>query len=209
MDRKKATVAAAVAAGGTALGLGIAWLLREIAVPEPDYRVLASDRDFEIRSYPAIRVAETVVHGERSQALDEGYRRLADYLEAKSRPGEAIEMHAPVLQDSGNPMASDPPVFDDSIEGGWRVRFVLPDDAPLPAAPEGVTLTELPARRVGVVAFKGSPSDERLTEEEDRLRGWLARNGEECTRTDPEYAFYNSPMIPPPLRRNEVLLPLT
>lgn len=208
MDRKKAGVAAAVAVGGTALGLGIAWLLREKAAPEPDYRVLASERDFEIRSYPALRVAETVVHGDRSDALERGYALLSDYLDGKSRDGEKIAMHVPVMQDSGNPMASDPPVFDDSIEGGWRVRFVMPE-GPLPAPPEGVKLTELPARRVGVVAFKGGAGDERLAEEEDRLRGWLVRRGEETASTDPEYAFYNSPMIPPPLRRNEILLPLT
>ena len=40
------------------------------------------------------------------------------------------------------------------------------------------------------------------------LRGWLARHGETCATAEPEYAFYNSPMIPPPLRRNEVLLAL-
>ncbi len=43
--------------------------------------------------------------------------------------------------------------------------------------------------------------------QEDRLRGWLARRGD-VSEAEPEYAFYNSPIIPGPLRRNEVWLPL-
>jgi len=47
----------------------------------------------------------------------------------------------------------------------------------------------------------------RLAEHENRLRGWLSRR-EERAEAQAEYAFYNSPMIPPPLRRTEVLIPL-
>jgi hypothetical protein len=118
-------------------------------------------------------------------------------------------MRVPVLQDAGNPMASDPPVFDDAVDGGWRVRLTLPEGGELPMAPDGVTLTEVPARRVGAVTFHGTASDRRLAAEEDRLRGWLARHGENCLAAEAEYAFYNSPMIPPALRRCEVLLPLS
>ena len=44
--------------------------------------------------------------------------------------------------------------------------------------------------------------------QEDRLRGWLAKRGVK-SNGEPEYAFYNSPMIPGPLRRNEVWLALS
>lgn len=197
--------------GGALLGLGVAYVLREKATPGPDYRVLASENGFEIRAYPPVTVAETVVRGERKQALSQGFRRLADYIFAKSRPGEKLGMTVPVLQDGGNPMASDPPLFDDSVSEGWRVRFVMPQGRPagdLPPPPEGIALVELPARRVGAAIFHGTAHDHRLKEVEDRLRGWLERHGEACLKVEPEYAFYNSPMIPPPLRRNEVLLAL-
>ena len=199
----------AAAAGGVLVGLGIVYVLREKSTPEPEHRVLASEREFEIRSYPAITVAETVVHGPRKDALNEGYRILSDYLTAKSRPGEKLPMRVPVFQDAGNPMASDPPLFDDELgESGWRVRLTLPQDRELPEPPDEVTLVEIPARRVGAVRFSGTACDERLAAHEDALRGWLARHGEECSKAEPEYAFYNSPMIPPMLRRVEVLLPL-
>ncbi len=206
------TLLASAAAAGAALIGGAIYIWREQQAEEPDYRALKSEDDFQIRDYPAITVAETVVHGPRRKALGEGFRLLADYLFAKSRPGEPLAMSVPVIQDPGDPMASDPPLFDnDMIEGGWRTRFVMPggrgaDDLPEP--PDGVDLVELPARRVAVVSFSGRPGDRDLATQEDRLRGWLARGGE-SSDAEPEYAFYNSPMIPGPLRRNEVWLALS
>ena len=201
---------AGAAAGATLLGAAAIYYFREKATPGPDYRVLASDGDCEIRAYPAITVAETVVQGERKAALSQGFGRLADYIFAKSRDGQALPMTVPVLQDSGNPMASDPPLFDDLVEGGWRVRFVMPEGRTaedLPAPPDAIELVELAPRRVAVVRFTGVANDDRLADQETLLRGWLARQGEQAA-SEPEYAFYNSPMIPPPLRRSEVLIPL-
>jgi hypothetical protein len=191
-------------AAGAVVGLGIAYVLREKAAPRPNWRVLVSEGDLQIRAYPAMRVAETIIHGPRKEALNNGYRLLSAYV-----LGEDLPMTVPVLQDGGSPMASDPPLFDDAIEGGWRVRFILPDDAgELAPPPEHITLVEMPARRMGAATFHGTAHDERLQAAEDRLRGWLARHGEQCLKAEPEYGFFNSPMIPPPLRRNEVLLAL-
>ena len=201
---------AGAAAVGALIGGAAIYYLREKHTEEPDYRTLATDGDYQIRDYPAMTVAETVVTGPRQRALGEGFGMLADYIFAKSRDGEQLPMTVPVMQDAGDPMASDPPLFDDELEGGWRTRFVMPDgreagDLPLP--PEGVELVELSARKVAVVSFAGRPDDRDLAAQEDRLRGWLARRGE-ASEAEPEYAFYNSPMIPGPLRRNEVWLAL-
>lgn len=192
------------------LGAAAIYYFREKATPGPSYRVLSSERDLEIRAYPAIVVAETVVRGPRKAALRQGFGILADYIFAKSRDGEPLPMTVPVLQDGGDPMGSEPPVFDDMVEGGWRMRFVMPEGRTrrdLPEPPQKIELVEIPARRVGAVRFAGVADDGRLAEHEDRLRGWLSRQ-DERVEAEPEYAFYNSPMIPPPLRRSEVLIPL-
>jgi DNA gyrase inhibitor GyrI len=204
-------VMAGVAAGVALLGGAAIYYFKERATEEPDYRPLETDGDHQIRDYPALTVAETVVEGPRRDALGQGFRILADYIFAKSRDGEELPMTVPVMQDSGDPMASDPPLFDDDLEGAWRTRFVMPRGrgaADLPDPPEGVELVELPARRVAVVSFSGRANDSLLAEQEDRLRGWLARRGEKADG-EPEYAFYNTPMIPGPLRRNEVWLALS
>jgi hypothetical protein len=205
-------VLAGAAVGAALLGGAALYFFREKATEEPDYRALESDGDHQIRDYPALTVAETVVEGSRRDALDKGYRILADYLAARSREGDKLQFSVPVVQDGGDPMASDPPLFDDDLEGAaWRTRFVMPagksaDDLPDP--PEGIELVELPPRKVGVVSFAGRATDELLKEQEDRLRGWLAKRGEK-SNGEPEFAFYNSPMIPGPLRRNEVWLALS
>jgi hypothetical protein len=202
-------VMAGVAAGAALLGGAAYYYFRERSQEEPDYRALETDGDHQIRDYPAMTVAETVVNGARRDALDEGHRILADYLSAKSRDGDEIPMMNPLIQDSGDPMASDPPLFDDDLEGAWRARLVMPGTRDeLPEPPEGVELVEIPARKVAVVCFSGRWTDALLKEQEDRLRGWLAKRGEKSDG-EPEYAFYNSPMIPGPLRRNEVWLALS
>jgi hypothetical protein len=208
---RKDILAGAAAVGAALAGGALVYYLREKLAEEPDYRALASDGDFQIRGYPAMTVAETVVFGPRKRALDEGYRALSGYISAKTRAGEQLPMSVPVMQDAGDPMASDPPLFDDELQGGWRTRFVMPagrSSGDLPEPSEGVELVELEPRRVGVVSFAGRPGDRGLAEQEDRLRGWLARHGE-SSEAEPEYAFYNSPVIPGPLRRNEVWLALS
>ena len=208
---RKDVLTGAAAVGAALVGGALVYYLREKQTEEPDYRVLATDGDFQIREYPPLTVAETLVHGPRAEALGMGFKALADYIFAKSRDGEKLAMTVPVMQDGGDPMASDPPLFDDALEGGWRTRFVMPtgrERGELPEPPAGVELVELEQRRVGVVSFAGRPDDRDLAEQEDRLRGWLARRGE-ASEAEPEYAFYNSPVIPGPLRRNEVWLPLS
>jgi hypothetical protein len=204
-------VMAGAAVGAALLGGAAFYYFRERSQEEPEFRPLETDGDHQIRDYPALTVAETVVNGPRREALDEGFGVLADYIFAKSREGEKLPMTIPVMQDSGDPMGSDPPLFDDDLEGAWRTRFVMPagrttDDLPDP--PEGIALVQLPPRKVAVVSFTGRATDGLLTEQEDRLRGWLAKRGVRSTG-EPEYAFYNSPMIPGPLRRNEVWLALS
>ena len=208
---RKEVLAGVAAAGAALIGGAAFYYLKERQTDEPDFRPLESDGDYQIRDYPAMTVAETVVDGPRRDALDEGFRILADYAFARSRDGERLEMTVPVMQDSGDPMASDPPLFDDELEGAWRTRFVMPEGrsaGELPEPPDGVTLVELPPRKVAVVSFSGVASDRLLAQQEDRLRGWLARRGVMIS-AEPEYAFYNSPMIPGPLRRNEVWLALS
>lgn len=204
---QRGLVAGAALAGAALIG-GAFYVLQERQTEEPDFRAIRTEGDFQIRDYGAMTVAETVVQGPRKAALSEGFQIIADYIFAKSRGGEKLAMTVPVMQDSGDPMASDPPLFDDELEGAWRTRFVMPagrDSSELPEPPDDVELVDLPARRVAVVNFAGRADDRMLAEAEDRLRGWLAKNGEKAD-AEPEYAFYNSPMIPGPLRRNEVWL---
>ena len=73
--------------------------------------------------------------------------------------------------------------------------------------PDHGLVGDLPGRRVAAIRFSGIGSDASLAEQEERLRAWLAAH-ELTAAGEPDYAFYNSPFVPGPLRRNEVLIPL-
>ena len=84
-------------------------------------------------------------------------------------------------------------------------RTIAPDRSPAPGPqpPAGVILDEVVGQRFAVVRFSGAPGDYDLEAEELSLRGWLEQQGAEVTG-EPLYAFYNSPAMPGPLRRNEI-----
>lgn len=189
---------AAVAAGGA-----VAWYARERSTPEPAYRSLRRDKQFELRDYPPFWTAAVEHTGARRKALNRAYERLSDYTEARDRAlGEndkaKLAMVVPVLQDATG-------------EGAWRLRFILPlsrTDESLPGPPADIRLDQMDARRIAAIRFSGAPKMKDLRRREDELRRWLEREQLQPIGAF-EYAFYNSPMIPPFLRRNEVWVPVS
>lgn len=186
---------------------------------QPAYIVLVDEGAFELREYGAMLVAEVTHNGERGRALNAGFQRLAAYIFGRDRPGaandpaerEAIAMTSPVLQDQRAEIAMTAPVPQDAAsDSQWRTRFIMPAKytlATLPQPPADVALVEMPARRVAAVRFAGFSSTSNLATAEVALREWMAAQGLEPGGAA-EFAFYDSPMVPPPLRRNEVLIPV-
>ena len=173
---------------------GAAWMyFREKSVETPDHETLESDGAFEIRRYPSLVVAETRQHGSRDRALGNGFGLLADYIFAESREGEEIAMTAPVF---AVPVAKD-----------WLIRFVMPrmlkrEDLPKPG--RGIVISDIPSRRVAVLRFGGRADDRLLKTKEEELLSRLAERG--IAAAGPiEHAFYDSPIMPGPLRSNEVM----
>ena len=185
-----AAVAGVAAAGG-------AWFyLREKRKTEsPSYTIDASDGPIELRHYPALVVAETIQPGTRDRALGNGFGLLADYVYAESREGPELPMAVPVV------------AF--PIDGeSWAVRFMMPEGRAMGALPDpgpGVRLAEVPARRLAAIRFGGTPADRLLAQKEADLRRWIAGRGLVAVGAA-EHAYFNSPMIPGPLKQNEVHL---
>lgn len=206
----KAVSKASLAAGLAVVAGGLGYYLYERNIEQPSFHVVAADGPFEIRDYPRLLVAETFQSGPRRDALNRGFRTLAAYIFAKSRGGEKITMTAPVVQDRQKIAMTAPVIEDAAQDGTWRTRFIMPakySKATLPDAPAGVSLSEIPARRVAVIRFRGSGDDAAINAREAELRHWMSVN-----KLTPdgaaEYAFYNSPFIPSFMRRNEVLVPV-
>lgn len=189
-----------IAAGVALSAVGAAAVYAQYRQTEqPDFALVSADEDFELRDYPALVVAEVSHSGSRERASGASFRRLAAYIFAQDRPagGEKIAMTSPVLQDETRP-------------GQWRMRFVMPSQytlETLPPAPADITLTQMPARRMATIRFSGNGSGRDLALMEARLRDWITTQGM-MPAGEAEYAFYDAPMVPGPLRRNEVLIPV-
>ncbi|MDT8343643.1 MAG: heme-binding protein [Thermohalobaculum sp.] len=183
------------------------------AAEEPAFRLIAEEGDFQIRAYPALTVARTVVAGEdRGPAVREGFGRLFDYIRGANTGQAEIAMTAPVLTaPAGETIAMTAPVLSAPAGGGWETVFVLPDGmtpgtAPRPTDP-AVEIVAIPPREVAVVTFSGVLGHEAITRERARLEAWLAARGQ-AHRDDWQAAGYNPPWTIPAYRRNEVIVSL-
>ncbi|WP_394728451.1 SOUL family heme-binding protein [Altererythrobacter sp. GH1-8] len=202
-------------------GLGIAALGGAAAyaqyrsIEKPAYDPVLTEDAFQLRDYAPMIVAQVTHSGERGRALNSGFRRLAAYIFAEDRPGankDKIAMTSPVIQDRAEArIAMTSPVMQNAVEeGSWRTLFVMPGQytlETLPKPPEDITLMEVPARRMASVTFNGWGGQRDLIAMERMLREWMAKKDLEATG-DAEYAFYDAPMVPGPMRRNEVMIPV-
>lgn len=185
--------------GVLAIGVVAAWVYVMSNVEQPTYQVVDADGDIELRSYPAMIAAEVVTIGPRDQAVRAGFSPLARYIFARERQGEKIAMTAPVTQQAG-------------VGNTWTVQFIMPSeyslqDLPAPVRDE-VTLVPMPARETVAIRFSGVADDDLIARQEAKLRAWMARRGL-LADDAPIYAYYNDPLTPGFLRRNEIIFYLT
>ena len=185
------------------------------------YEVIKTDGAFEIRHYPDLLVAEVSSNGEREEAINAGFRPLADFIFGANEPAESIAMTAPVTQQKqtneqakeqardGQPIAMTAPVLQQSTELGdaWQVRFVMPrkhtlSDMPKPKNSQ-VKLIEVPARYVVAIRFAGSIRDTHVMKQLETLKAYVAKE-KLVVSGEPTFAFYNPPWTLPFLRRNEI-----
>jgi hypothetical protein len=183
-----------------------------MAVEEPEYEVLKSHGDFEIRRYEAMIVVETRVDSEFEKAGNEAFGRLFNYISGDNTSKSKISMTAPVVQEtSSEKIAMTAPVVQEPDQSGWRVAFVLPaeyswETAPQPTDPR-VSLRLGPERTVAAVRFSGTWGEDRFARRENELRAQLAEHGLQPAG-DAVYARYNPPFTPWFMRRNEVMIPV-
>lgn len=198
--------AAVVCAGGLLVPGGA------LAVEEPEYEVVASHGELELRRYAPMILAETRVEADFEGAGNEAFRRLFRYISGDNRAQAKIAMTAPVVQEAASrKIAMTAPVVQEADEEGWRVAFVLPaefswETAPLPTDSR-VALRLVPERTVAALRFSGTWGEERFAEHERRLRALIAEHGLEPAG-EAVSARYNPPFTPWFMRRNEVLIPV-
>lgn len=188
-----------------------------MAVEEPDYTIVRTFADFELRRYPSYAVAETEVAGPFDEAGNQAFRILAGYIFGDNRANTKIEMTAPVSQrpavQEGERIEMTAPVVQRPASGtdgdSFVVSFVMPDRFTVDQLPEPVDprvrLREEPGKLMAVRRYSGGWSEKNYRENETQLLRAVKEAGLNQVAA-PVYARYNSPFSLWFMRRNEVMV---
>ena len=178
-------------------------------VEKPDYKVIQTERNIEIRQYEPMIIAEVEVDGKREDAIREGFRLIADYIFGNNTVKRDIAMTAPVQQQESQKIAMTAPVQQQSTGRSWQISFVMPSKYSMETLPEPkndrVRLKEIMTKKFVVIKFSGTNSNENVTEHENQLMKYIESNQIKIIDS-PKYAFYNAPWTLPFMRRNEVMI---
>jgi hypothetical protein len=152
--------------------------------------------EVEFRRYPTIILA-TVQDLEENEA----FMILFRYISGNNRPGKKVPMTAPVI--TPEKIAMTAPVITDK----QALSFVLPpgyrrDEVPEPLD-HRAAISEVPAREIAVIRFRGRASPDEVAEVRVLLLRALKEKGI-STAGEPFLMRYNAPFTPGFLRRNEV-----
>jgi hypothetical protein len=178
-------------------------------IEQPNYKVIETEGNIELRDYPATIVAEAVVSGERDKAISEGFRTIADYIFGNNFSTQKMVMTAPVTQQGSEKIAMTAPVTQQGDGRTWNVRFVMPSSYTMETLPKPknpvVKLKEIAGTRFAVIRFSGLAGEDSLKRHTEKLNKFVnAKNLRALSA--PTYAFYNPPWTLPFLRRNEVMV---
>ena len=182
------------------------------AIEEPNYQIIQTFQDFEVREYDTYSVAEVLVPGPASEAGNQAFPILASYIFGKNKGERTFAMTKPVTQIS-KPVKLDmtAPVTQTSTPDGFIVQFVLPKGVSKGSAPEPlderVMLRDIPPSRVAVIRYSGFWSDDNYYKHLAKLQAAL-RATNLVSVGEPVYSRYNPPFTLWFLRRNEIWLHL-
>jgi len=173
---------------------------------EPIYQVLNKHDTIEIRLYPPLLIAETQVNADYKDSSSQGFQRLAGYIFGNNKTQQKLAMTAPVLQQSET-LAMTAPVIQQKTTSVWHMAFVLPAgytlaSAPIPIEP-AIILKEVPAKKLAVIQYSGSLSEQGIAEKSSELKMALDKLGYKATSAS-RSAAYDPPWTLPFLRRNEI-----
>lgn len=162
------------------------------------YKVLDAENQFETREYPDLMMATTNMRSE-SQGDDGSFMRLFRYISGENDRDKKVAMTTPVFMER-----------EDSQTQGL-MGFVIPKKVtgqriPKPSH-DNVQIRKRTGGRFAVIRFAGRIDSESVGKAEKRLRKWMDDKGLVGEGTA-EFAGYDPPWIPGPLRRNEILIRL-
>lgn len=184
----------ALAGAGVAVGLGLAkWQMDRVFQKQPAYALIDRQGDLEIRMYPESVFVRTDVPDDFDNALDDGFKRLFEYINGANADGEKIAMTSPVTsQRNGN---------------HYTISFFMPPERSLESLPQptdaNVKLELVPERTVAVMNFSGRYDAEHVKSAMTQLKE-MTQEQQLKVKGRPVFAAFDAPSTLPVLRHNEV-----
>lgn len=175
---------------------------------EPGYTVLLEQDGVQIRQYPPVLLAETLVQADYKASGSIGFKRLAGYIFGNNIKRQNMPMTTPVYREAASEdISMTAPVLQQPQGGQWLMSFVMPAQYTLATLPEPIdktiTLREVPAKKVAVLRYSGSLDQEAITAHSQTLTAWLQAH--HYTALSPaRSAAFDPPWTIPMLRRNEI-----
>ena len=162
-------------------------------IETPNYKVIKTLGDVEIREYPQMILAQTKLGGKRYESNgNNGFGVVANYIFGGNQQKQKIAMTAPVIMNMSDTDAS--------------MSFVMPSQYQLADLPSpnsaAVSLVSQDSMKLAVLRFGGFSSDEKIAKHAQILTQVLEKNNIR-TKGSLLYMGYNAPwdVIN---RRNEV-----
>ena len=146
---------------------------------EPDYQVLQSELNIEIRLYKPMIIAEVNVEGIRKDAIRDGFRLIADYIFGNNTIQIDLTPKSQVEQKNGRKIPMTAPVQQQSTGKSWQISFVMPSKYTIDSLTEPkndrVKLKEILSKKFIVIQFSGKISNENLAEHEKQLMKYIKK----------------------------------
>lgn len=182
------------------------------SLERPEYQVKARKAGYEIRVYEPILVIQAKTGGSNQAATNQGFSILANYIFGGNRSRQSLKMTAPVIdQNTSESIKMTVPVYDQGDSQERVTTFTVPkkwtkETLPIPSDPR-VEIVQWPAQTKAVKRFMALSTfrqKARAKAQADLLSA-LERDGV-ASQGDVTFAFYDPPLTPFFLRRNEVMV---
>tara|TARA_B100000579_G_scaffold346429_1_gene299325 strand:- start:49 stop:660 length:612 start_codon:yes stop_codon:yes gene_type:complete len=173
-----------------------------MALEEPKYQIIKSNKNYEIRKYKDRLAVEVEYSNE-----DSGFRYLFNYISGANTSSEKISMTVPVTQSVKIDMTA--PVTQTTKDDKMLMQFFLPSKFTLDTAPKPtnkkVSLVVLKGCYYAVIKYSGRVTDKNFQKHYKELKEYLIKDN--INFTEPAIrATFNGPFTLPAFRRNEVMM---
>ena len=173
-----------------------------MALEEPKYQIIKSNKNYEIRKYKDRLVVEAEYSNE-----DSGFRYLFNYISGENTTSEKVSMTVPVTQSVKIDMTA--PVTQSKKDGKLVMQFYLPSKFTLNNAPKPtnsrVSLVVLEGGIYAVIKYSGRVTDKNFQTHYEKLKEYLTKDNIKFIEPGIR-ATFNGPFTLPILRRNEVMI---